>query len=137
MRCLDHLLGDLEHLLEHDPMQRIREIERRVEELERSSSMAQDALSNEVAAVAQAEQNLEAKVAAVGESVTNEIQRVEAVISNLKNQTNPDQGQIDAAVVQLESVKAGLQKQVDALANSQSALDAEQAPAPSPAPQAS
>jgi len=123
---MDHVLKDLEELLEHNPLHRIRELERRVSELERSTKMSQDALTNEVAAVASAEQALEGKVTAVGQSVSNEIQRVEAVISSLKNQANPDQAQIDAAVAQLENVKAGLQKQVDALATSQTALDTEQ-----------
>ena len=89
--------------------------------------MSQDALSNEVAAVAAAEFALETKVAAVGKSVSDEIGRVEAVISGLKSQPNPDQAQIDAAVAQLETIKTGLAKQVDALTSSQTALDAEQA----------
>ena len=127
MRCIDHVLEDLERFLAAKPLYRLGELEQRVERLERSTKMSQDALSNEVAAVAAAESALETKVAAVGKSVSDEIARVEAVISGLKSQPNPDQTQIDAAVAQLETIKTGLAKQVDALTSSQTALDAEQA----------
>ena len=129
MRCIDHLLEDLERLLGKNPVARLEQLETRLEQLERSMQMSQDALTNKVAEVVADEQALETKVSAIGESVTAEIKRVEGVISNLKSQPNPDQTQIDAAVAQLEAVKTGLTSQVALLNTSQAALDAEQATA--------